>query len=144
MSRIIRHRCLALLAVALVAVTGCSGGKSGVPVPPNSASADEVAHALLSAYQAGDTSTLKVLTTPRLPLRPGELGHLSHIRWSAAVGAHEQTPGFSGPEVDVPFNATTTGSPDDTISAGPGWAWGFVLARRSPNSRWLLVDQGTG
>jgi hypothetical protein len=130
--------------MAMIGLTGCSGGHGDVPVPPSSASADEVAHALLSAYQAGDTSTLKVLTTPRLPLRPGELGQLSRIRWSTAVDAHEKTPGFSGPEVYVPFNATTTGSPDDTISAGRGWAWGFVLARRSPSSRWLLVDQGTG
>jgi hypothetical protein len=143
MHQAIRDRCLVLVAVALVVVTGCSGGKEGVPVPPNSASADEVAHALLSAYQAGDTSTLKLLSTPRDPLRPGDLGRLSQIRWSAAVFAHEQTPGFSGREIYVPFNATTTGSPDGSIFSGSGWPWGFVLARRSSSSRWLLVDEGT-
>jgi hypothetical protein len=47
-------------------------------------------------------------------------------------------------EVDVSFNADTSGSPDGTIPAGNGWTWGFVLARRTPTAPWIVVDDGVG
>jgi hypothetical protein len=92
---------------------------------------------------------MKQLEAPWLqaqPLTPGSLGRVTNVRWlkplelpAATVGPH-----WARGEIDVSFNADTSGSPDGTIPAGKGWAWGFVLARRTPTSPWIVVDDGTG
>jgi hypothetical protein len=70
--------------------------------------------------------------------------------WGTAAGTDdhradsETFPGFAPGTVDVPFVASTTGSPDGSIARQANWVWGFTFARRSATSRWLLVSGGSG
>jgi hypothetical protein len=84
------------------------------------------------------------LTSSRLPLHVGDLGEISDVHWMRPTRERRTYPGFAPGDVYVNFTATTTGSPDGTIPASNHWLWGFVLARPSPTSGWVLVDQGVG
>lgn len=96
----------------------------------------------MAAYQAGDSTTLRKLTAGTLQLQPGDLGRVTHVRWHPAISENQTYPGFARGAVQVTFDAVTSGSRDGTIPADSHWTWGFVLARRSPTSRWLAVDDG--
>ena len=140
-------RSAAAVTVLLVAA-GCSSGNAVSP-PPRDASAVEVAHSFMRAYQAGDGALMTKLESQSLQeqrLQPGSLGHLADVRWLTQTIKTKQTagPGFRPGEVDVSFHADTTGSPDGSIPAQTDWSWGFVLARRIADSAWIVVDQGTG
>jgi hypothetical protein len=130
---------IAVVGVA-AASSGCAGGGQ-VAVPPVDASAVTVAHTVLAAYRAGDDATLQALAE-QISLHPGDLGHITDVHWLSPERETTRYPGFEPGDVYVEFLATTSGSPDDTIAASHDWRWGFVLARRSPHSRWLVVDNG--
>jgi hypothetical protein len=117
---------------------GCSSGHATVHLPADNASAEEVAHALLAAYRAGDASVMQKLTI--VSLEPGALGHISHVRWLPAVTITQPQAGFAPGAMYFPFTAVTTGNPNSGIPPQKHWRWGFVLARRSPDSRWLVID----
>jgi hypothetical protein len=77
-------------------------------------------------------------------LAPGSLGQVTNVRWRTAEDEKQNVgPHWAPGEVYVPFNADTTGGGAGTIPASKGWPWGFVLARRSTTSPWVIVDEGT-
>jgi hypothetical protein len=130
-----------LLALVPLGV-GCST-RSGTP--STSSDPRQVTHQIMAAYQAADDAQLKALTSTDLPLRSGDLGRVTDVRWLPGPPDHAALPsGFVGPVDCFSFNATTTGSPDGAIPSGPGWAWGFCVSRHTDTSPWLLVDQGIG
>jgi hypothetical protein len=98
----------------------------------------------MAAYQAGDAATVRSLTAGNLHLRPGDLGRISNVRWRSPISESRTYPGFAPGDVYVPFDASTSGSPDQTIPPEKHWTWGFVMARQTPNARWVAVDNGVG
>jgi hypothetical protein len=129
-------------------VTGTD--QTGQPLPkapgPPRESAVHAARQFMTAYQAGNGRALKAQTGAGFRLVPGGLGTLTDLHWKPSVLVPENTkyPGFVLPDEYVLFNATTSGSPDATIPSATHWALGLVLARRSPSSPWLVVDDGLG
>lgn len=127
---------------SLFVVAGCSGHTSRHTAPRPSAA--EVARTLLAAYQANNALALREFTAGTLRLAPGELGRVTHVHWRTPITEGQTYPGFAPGAVYVPFDASTTGSPDHTIPLQKHWTWGFVMARMSPSSGWLAVDDGVG
>ena len=114
---------VAIAATAATAASSCSGSARTVPVPPPTASAAVVAQTLLAAYQAGDVTTLHKLTAATLHLRPGDLGHISHVRWRSPIRANQTYPGFApgrytSRSTPLPREARTRRS--RRTSTGPG------------------------
>jgi len=143
----------AVVCAVLGAALSPCGASSHIPVPPSTATPDEVVAALVRAWNAHDSATVAALYDPRLlHLMIGEpegglepYAQVSLIRMSAPVdvssgdrygiGAGEQWVGI-GTTLDL--RGTDGSQPDGANPVS------FDLVRTGPGGAWRVIRQGLG
>lgn len=149
-----RRRWLVIATVILI-VAGLgtawvlTGPTRHVPVPPRSATPEEVVRTYLEASNAHDVATMNALTAGNAPRE-------SRFRRTWIVGdvktypaAPESAAGGSAAEgwrqavrVDVDMHMVKgddMNMPDHTDAY-----WGYILGRQTSSERWRIIDQGVG
>jgi len=110
--------------------------KRDVPIPPASATPQQVVQAYVDALDAHDCATAEALA-------PGEGGRWCHATRSGRV-TDLSAPFKDGRRIDIGVTLSVSWRlfHNDHSIYGSTFAWGYILSRTTAG--WRIVDQGTG
>ena len=144
----------ALLVPALAGVWLWQGPQRqtrDVPVPPDSATAEQVVQAYVDAVNAHDRSTVHALLATDGSMTDRAVDAWRAMRNVRLLGTSIRTladpagPRYAeGVNVGVDFDLDCRWGHGDVSQPSGPTAWGYVLGRNTPDDPWRIVDQGAG